>query len=41
MSLPTKEVSQINGQNGLTENLPVVDLHSKLKEMLTPKPVNT
>ena len=32
MSLPIKEVSQINGQNGLTENLPVVDFHSKLHE---------
>ena len=27
-SLPTEEVFQVNGQNRLVENLPVVDFHS-------------
>ena len=40
LSLPT-EVFQINGQNQLVANLPVVDFHSQPKEMPTPKPLNT
>ena len=40
LSLPTEEVFQVNGQNRLVENLPVVDFHSQPREMLTPKPLN-
>ena len=40
-SLPTEEVFQVNGQNRLMANLPVVDFHSQPKEMPTPKPLNT
>ena len=29
LSLPTEEVFQVNGQNRLVANLPVVDLHSQ------------
>ena len=38
LSLPTEEVFQVNGQNQLVTNLPVVDFHSQPREMLTPKP---
>ena len=41
MSLPKEEVFQVNGQNRLVANLPVVDFHSQMREMLTPKPLNT
>ena len=41
LSLPTEEVFQVNGQNRLVANLPVVDFHSQPREMLTPKPPNT
>ena len=41
LSLPTEEVFQVNGQNRLVANLPVVDFHSQTREMLTPKPLNT
>ena len=41
LSLPTKEVFQVNGQNRLVENLPDVDFHSHPREMPTPKPLNT
>ena len=41
LSLPTKEVFQVNGQNRPVANLPVVDFHSQPREMLTPKPLNT
>ena len=37
LSLPTEEVFQVNGQNRLVANLPVVDFHSQPREMLTPK----
>ena len=40
LSLPTEEVFQVNSQNRLVENLPVVDFHSQPREMLTPKPLN-
>ena len=40
LSLPT-EVFQVNGQNRLVANLPVVDFHYQAREMLTPKPLNT
>ena len=40
LSLPTEEVFQVNGQNRLVANLPVVDFHSQPIEMLTPKPLN-
>ena len=40
LSLPTEEVFQVNGQNRLVENLPVVDFHSQPREMLTLKPLN-
>ena len=40
-SLPTEEVFQVNGQTRLVANLPVVDFHSQIREMLTPKPLNT
>ena len=40
MYLPTEEVFQVNGQNRLVANLPVVDFHSQPREMLTPKPLN-
>ena len=40
LSLPTEEVFQVNGQNRLVANLPVVDFHSQPREMLTPKPLN-
>ena len=39
LSLPT-EVFQVNGQNQLLANLPVVDFHSQPKEMPTPKPLS-
>ena len=38
LSLPTEKVFQVNGQNQLVTNLPVVDFHSQPREMLTPKP---
>ena len=41
LSLPTKEVFQVNGQNRPVANLPVVDFLSQPREMLTPKPLNT
>ena len=41
LSLPTEEVFQVNGQNRLVANLPVVDFHAQTREMLTPKPLNT
>ena len=41
LSLPTEEVFQVNGQNRLVANLPVVDFHSQTREMLIPKPLNT
>ena len=41
LSLPTEEVFQVNGQNRLVANLPVVDFHSQTREMLTAKPLNT
>ena len=41
LSLPTVEVFQVNGQNRLGANLPVVDFHSRTREMLTPRPLNT
>ena len=41
LSLPTKEVFQVNGQNRLVANLPDVDFHSHPREMPTPKPLNT
>ena len=37
----TDRRSQVNGQNRLVANLPVVDFHSQTREMLTPKPLNT
>ena len=37
LSLPTEEVFQINGQNRLVANFPVVDFHPQPKEMLTQK----
>ena len=40
LSLPT-EVFQVNGQNRLVANLPVVDFHYQAREMITPKPLNT
>ena len=41
LSLPTEEVFQVNGQNRPVEDLPVVEFHSQVREMLTPKPLNT
>ena len=41
LSLPTEEVFQVSGQNRPVANPPVVDFHSQLREMLTPKPLNT
>ena len=41
LSLPTEEVSQVNGKNGPVANLLVVDFHSQPREMLTLKPLNT
>ena len=41
LSLPTEEVFQLNGQNRLVANLPVVDFHTQTREMLTPKPLTT
>ena len=41
LSLPTKEVFQVNGKTRPVANLPVVDFHSQLKEMPTPKSLNT
>ena len=40
LSLPTEEVLQVNSQNRLVANLPVVDFHSQPREMLTQKPLN-
>ena len=40
LSLPTEEVFQVNGQNRPMANLSIVDFHSQLREMLTPKPMN-
>ena len=40
LSLRTEEVFQVNGQDQSVANLPVVDFHSQLIEMLTPKPLN-
>ena len=36
LSLPTEEVFQVNSQNQPVANLPVVNFHSKPREMLTP-----
>ena len=41
LSLPTEEALQVNGQNRPVANLSVVDFHSQLSEMPTPKPLNT
>ena len=41
LSSPTEEVFQVNGQNWPVANLKVVDFHSQLREMPTPKPLNT
>ena len=41
LSLPTKEVFQVNGRYRPVANLPVVDFHSQPKEMPTPKSLNT
>ena len=41
LSLPTEDVSQVNGQNRRAANLPVVDFHSKPREMPTPTPLNS
>ena len=41
LNLPTEDVFQVNGQNRLVANLPVVDFHSQTREMLIPKPLNT
>ena len=41
LSLPTEEVFQVNGQNRPVKELPVVEFHSQVREMLTPKPLNT
>ena len=41
LSLTTKEVFQVKGQNRPVANFPVVDFHSQPREMLTPKPLNT
>ena len=35
LSSPTEEVFQVNSQNQLVTNLPVVDFHSKPREMLS------
>ena len=35
LSLPTEEVSQVNGQNQLVANPQVVDFHSQPREILT------
>ena len=35
LSLQIEEVFQVNGQNRLVTNLPVVDFHSQPREMLT------
>ena len=37
LSLTTEEVFQVNGQNRLMANFPVVDFHPQPKEILTPK----
>ena len=39
LNLPTEDVFQVNGQNRLVANLPVVDFHSQTREI--PKPLNT
>ena len=39
LSLATEEVFQMNGQNQLMANLPVVDFHSQQQETLLPKPL--
>ena len=41
LSLPTEEVFQVDGHNRPVSNLPVVDFHSQLRKMPTPKPLNT
>ena len=41
LSLPTDEVFQVDDQNRLVANLPVVDPHFQPREMLSPKPLNT
>ena len=41
LSLPTKEVFPVNGQNWQVANLPVVDFRSQPPEMPIPKPLNT
>ena len=41
LSLPTEEVFQVNGQNRLVANLPVIDFHSQTREMPRPKLLNT
>ena len=40
LSLPTDKIFQVNGQDWPVENLPVVNFHSQLWEMLAPKPLN-
>ena len=40
LSLPTEEIFQVNGKSWLVADLPVVDFHSQLREMVTPKPLN-
>ena len=39
LSLATEEVFQMNGQNQLMANLPVVDFHSQQQETPLPKPL--
>ena len=39
LNLPTEDVFQVNSQNRLVANLPVVDFHSQTREI--PKPLNT
>ena len=41
LSLPTKEVFPVNGQNWQVANLPVVDFRFQPPEMPIPKPLNT
>ena len=37
LSLTTEEVFEVNGQNRLVANFPVVDFHPQPKEILAPK----
>ena len=41
LSLPPKEVFQVNGQNRPVANLPVVDFHCQPREIPISKPLNT